>query len=52
MFQVYDKYDSTVYTVYDVDYNDGIIVESTKFLIYKDNEWEWVYASGYKPVDE
>ncbi len=52
LFKVISKYDTskhtTVYKVYAVT-TDGC---SPKFLLYKNNDWDWDYAWRYKPVEE
>lgn len=55
MFKVYRKDDrNRTYTVYDTK---SVIISSksksqTEFLVYIDNQWQWVYASDYVPVME
>lgn len=55
MFKVYKKDDKNrSYTVYDTK---SVVISTkckamTEFLIYVDNQWQWVYANDYIPVME
>lgn len=49
MFKVKSEFRGEEYTVYAVKYFKNKLF-STRFLIYKDNKWQWVVADGYTPV--
>lgn len=47
VFKVRDKnYKSCIYTVYKVN------KKGTMFLIYKNNEWQWVYSDHFIPIED
>ena len=53
MFKVYKKeIRDHAYTVYDTK---SVVISTkskalTEFLMYIDNQWQWVYANDYVPV--
>jgi hypothetical protein len=53
MFKVYKKDDrGRAYTVYDTK---SVVISDksksmTEFLMYIDNQWQWVYANDYVPA--
>lgn len=49
MFQVRDKHSKKVYTVFTVKGSPQSVVDEARFLIYKEDKWEWVWARWYEP---
>ncbi|WP_078551701.1 hypothetical protein [Bacillus alkalicellulosilyticus] len=47
LFKVKNKVDGKSYTVYAIEKEEG----GTKFLVYENNEWTWVYCDKYLPYD-
>ena len=47
MFKVKYKYNGDIYTVLDVKYDE--YYQTTRFLMWVDDEWKWVRADNFVP---